>query len=45
MTANNKPIGKNFHSGIFDITMYTARADRLELLIRQRIASGKKFNK
>lgn len=29
VTANNKPVGKNFQNGLMDITMYTGRGDRL----------------
>lgn len=45
ITANNKPNGRNFLNGIYDIGMFTAREDRIHQLFRERIASGKKFNK
>lgn len=43
-SANNKPSGPNFQNGIFDVGMFTAREDRIERLIQERIQSGKKFN-
>ena len=45
VTANNKPAGAGFQNHIYEISMNTARADRLEQMIRSYIDSGKKLNK
>lgn len=44
VTANNKP-SPIFQNGIFDISILTARADRLEQMVKEQIKSGKKFTK
>ena len=44
VTANNKP-SEIFKDGIVDISIYTARADRLEQMVKEVINSGKKITK
>ena len=37
VSANNQPASEKFQNGLFGISMFTARADRLERLIREKI--------
>ena len=45
MTANNQPASEKYQNGIFGISMFTARADRLEHLIKDKIKKGIKITK
>jgi penicillin amidase len=42
--ANNKVAESEYYGGYLDYTIYTARADRIDELIREEIASGRKIN-
>jgi penicillin G amidase len=44
VTSNNRPASSNFMGGYFDTTVFTARATRLEELIKEEIESGRKIN-
>ena len=37
ITANNKPAGNNYLDGNIDLSIYTARANRIEEIIQQKI--------
>ena len=45
VTANNKPASSKYLGGIYDTNMYTGRADRIEQLLAESIASGTKLTK
>lgn len=42
--ANNKMAEGGYYGGYLDYTTYTARADRIDSLLRNKIQSGKKIN-
>ncbi len=42
--ANNKVAESNYYGGLLDFTTYSARADRIDALIRGEIAAGRKIN-
>lgn len=44
VNANNKIAESNYYGGYLDYTIYTARADRIDEIIREEIKSGRKFN-
>lgn len=44
VNANNKIAENNYYGGYLDYTIYTARADRIDEVIREEIKSGRKFN-
>lgn len=45
VTANNKAASWSYFDGISDVAIYTARADRIESMIREEIKAGRKLSK
>ncbi len=43
VTCNNKPASDIYQNGYFSQSIYTARADRLEEIIKTELASGRKI--
>lgn len=43
VTANNRPASSKFLDGYFDQIIFTARASRLEDVIKEELASGRKI--
>lgn len=43
VTSNNRPASHIFQNGFFNYIPFTARADRLEELVKAEIASGRKI--
>ena len=44
LNANNRLAENGYYGGYLDNTIYTARADRLDQIIRAEIESGRKIN-
>lgn len=44
INANNRLAQSGYYGGYLDYTAYTARADRIDELIRAELAAGRKIN-
>jgi len=43
VTANNKPVSAKYQNGIYESSILTARANRIDEMIREKIRKGEKL--